>query len=115
MQNCNTVLSLNHFKQIEVTMELKKKDFIKKASSYIRAKDCMGVDAFWSSVTRDSEGRMLGWVLGFSPCDEDQVVLATNKGNVRVFKTTEAVVRFVSDANMVCAGGSVMSLRLDFA
>jgi len=115
MQNCNTVLLLIHIKQIEIIMELKKKDFIKKASSYIRAKDCMGVDAFWSAVSRDSEGRMLGWVLGFSPYDEDQVVLATDKGNVRVFKTTEAVVRFMCDADMTCNNGSVSSLRLDFA
>jgi len=95
-------------------MELKKKDFISQASTHIRDKNPMGTDGFWACVSRDLEGRMLGWVLGFST-DDDQIVLSTDKGSVRVFKTTDAIVRFISDANLICTYGSVCSVRLDFA
>ena len=97
-------------------MDLKKKDFIARAALHFKDKQSWN-DPLWVCVSRDKQGRMLGWILGFTEdCDEDdpQMVLVADRGALRVFKTIEAVLRFVSDANLSCQGGSITSVRVDF-
>jgi len=74
--------------------ELKKKEFIKK---------CLEAKDIWVCAARSDKGVLIGWFIGFSS-DDDQSVLITDKGVLRVFKTADSAIEFVSDNALTDSG-----------
>ena len=81
---------------------MKQKDFITKINDLIAFDDrsvcCFGRDFVWCCVWRGVDGFNAGFVIGLSDKDDDgnQYTLASNNGNIRVFKTLDAVQKFAS-------------------
>ena len=54
-------------------------------------------DGVWVAANRDKGDRLTGWLLGISDGELDQVMLITDKGTLRNFKTLDSAILFVSE------------------
>ena len=83
----------------EVINKLKKTDFLELAKE-IQDREWYAdkpFDGLYIQVRRDDKENLLGWVIGINDGDYDQTLLFTDKMRLRLFKTVDTAVLFLSD------------------
>ena len=79
--------------------KLKKKEFLTDAIEIEDREWYSGkiYDGLYIQNRSDEKGGLIGWVIGINDGDYDQTLLFTDKNKLRLFKTVDAAISFLSD------------------